>query len=111
MIENPSDEIFRRDVFRFGLIGDRDTVAQHVVADGLDVLGRHVAAAFEEGVSADGPGQEDRRPRTGAILDIGRQIQAVIARPPGGMDDIDDIALEIVGDIISPLDVEWDAMK
>src|SRR5262245_27792166 len=33
VIENPLQQVFRRDLFRFRFIGDDDAVAQHVVAD------------------------------------------------------------------------------
>src|SRR5271166_786469 len=39
----------RRHRLRLGFVGENDTVAQHVRADALDIFGRHVGAALQEG--------------------------------------------------------------
>jgi len=46
-----------------GLVGDAETVPQHVVADLLDVLRRDVAAPLEERLRPGRPRQKDRAAR------------------------------------------------
>src|SRR6266849_10826536 len=68
LIEDFLDDRLAGLLLRFGFIGDGDAVAEHIHADAFDVLGRDVAAAFEEGVSLGGEGQRDSRARRGAQL-------------------------------------------
>src|SRR5688500_19675175 len=50
VLEDLRDQILGGDPGGLGLVGGQDTMAQHVHADRLDVLGRDIAAALEEGV-------------------------------------------------------------
>src|ERR1700693_48949 len=65
-VEDALQQLLRRDLLGLSLVGDGDAMAQTVGADGLDVLRRNEAAAFEQRLSLRRPCQEDRRPRAGA---------------------------------------------
>src|SRR5579872_5254330 len=72
---------------------------EHIVADCLDVLRRDETTAIEKRLSLGGAEEEDRGARAGPILDVRPQIETVIAGPPCGVDDIDDVTLDRVGDV------------
>src|SRR5216684_2894045 len=75
MIENSLQQVFRRNVLRLGFIGDDQAVTKHVVADRLDVLGRDIPAPFEKSQPFRRPSEKNRRPRTGAVLDVRSDVE------------------------------------
>ena len=56
-------------LFGFGFVGDRHAVAEHVEAEALDVLRRHVAAAAQERVGLGCERERDGGARACAELD------------------------------------------
>src|SRR5438105_358405 len=63
MVEDLLEQRFRRDLLRLGFVGDNDAMSEYVVADRLDVLRCHVAAAVQKCHRLGGPREEDGRPR------------------------------------------------
>src|SRR5512132_3887168 len=53
-VEDAADDLVGVDLLRLRLVGHDDTVAEHVGADRLDVLRRHVAAPVEKRVRLGG---------------------------------------------------------
>src|SRR5262245_56442176 len=96
MIENPFEQVFRSDLFRLGLVGDAEAMAEHIVADVLDILRSDVAAPGKESLTASAARQENGRARTGPVLDVGSNVQTVIGRPPCGMHNLHNVALDLV---------------
>ncbi len=69
---------------------------EDVVADRFHVLGCDISPAIEEGLPLGRPGEKDRGPRAGAVLDEGRNVQPVLAWLAGGVHDVDDVPLDLV---------------
>src|SRR5438552_18545138 len=69
-LQNLLNHLLGGQVFRFRLVGQRDAVAEHVVGDGLHVLGSDEAAVAQESVRASRQVQINRRARGGAVLDV-----------------------------------------
>src|SRR6185436_6167192 len=96
-LEQLADDVLRGHLLGLGLVGDDDPVAEHVDADGLDVLGGDVAATAQEGVGPRGHVQIDRGARAGSVLDQIRQLgQAVGLGIAGGVDDVDDVVADLL---------------
>ena len=71
-------------------------MAQHVHADGLHVLRRHIAAALEERIRFRRNRQIDRRARRRAVLDEAGDIDVVRLRLARGEDQIHDVVLDLL---------------
>ena len=74
-------------------------MAQHVEPDALDILGRHVAPALQEGAGAGGEGEGDGRARRGSVADHPFERQFVAGGLARGENDVDDVILHAVIDV------------
>ena len=95
-VENLLDDVLRGDVFRLGLVADRDAMAQHVGREFLHVLRRDVAAAVEERRGARGQRQIDRGARRGAVLDVAVEIQPCGLRVARRQHHVHDVVPDLV---------------
>src|SRR5262245_61594637 len=93
------DDPLGRYFFRLRLVGHEQPVPQHVRRCRLYVLWRDVAATVEERLTLGRPDHEERRPRTGPELDERPEIQSVVARPAGGVNQVEDVVLDLRIDI------------
>src|ERR1022692_3234245 len=90
-LEQLAHHRLRRDLLGLGLVGEDHAVAEHVDPDGLDVLGRHIAAVPQERVRPSRLVEEDRGARAGAEGDeVGQLGEAVGLGLARGVDDVDD---------------------
>src|SRR5579863_1022691 len=91
-LEELADDRFRRDLLGLGLVGEDHAVAQHVHADGLDVLGRDVAAVTQEGVRARRQVEVDRRARARTegdeVAELSQTVRLGLARRVHDADDV-----------------------
>ena len=72
-------------------------MAQHVGADRLHVLGRHVAAVAQERVRAGGEGERDRGAGAGAVFDEpGQVFQPLLRRLARREHDVDHVVLHAI---------------
>ncbi len=86
-------------VLGLGLVRHDDAMPQHVGADALDVLRRHVAPAFDERVRLRCERQKERRPRRRAVLDERAEVEVERLGVARRDDEIDDVLLDLVVDV------------
>src|SRR5947208_8043031 len=98
-VEHPLDDLLGRDVLGLGFVRQDDPVAHDVEGDRLDVLGRHVSAAPDEGVRLRGQGQEHRRAGRRPELDQTLDVELVVLRPASREHDLHDVVLDAAVDI------------
>src|SRR5438309_12048032 len=99
MIKDSLQQVFRANVLRLRFIRENNTMPEHIVADGLDVLRRDVAAAVQESLPLGSSRQEDCRARAGAVLHIRSNVESLFAGAARGMHHVNDIALDLVIDV------------
>ena len=97
MLEDHANDLLDGLALGLGLVGQDHAVAEDVGRDGLDVLGRDVAAAAQEGVGAGGLEERNRGPRRGA-----EEEASVLPRVLGEADDVAEDLLFDVTDHLSP---------
>src|SRR5262245_44079629 len=68
-VEDAADDLVRVDLLGFGLVAHDHAVAEHVRADRLHVLRRHVAAPVQERIRLGRERERERRARRRAVLD------------------------------------------
>ena len=51
-VEYAGDDFVGGDVLSLSLVGETDTVAEHVVGNGAYIFGHHIAASVDKGVGA-----------------------------------------------------------
>ena len=59
-VEYLGDDFVGGDVIGFSLVGDTDTVAEHIVADGYDIFGDHETSLVQERICAGCTCEADR---------------------------------------------------
>src|SRR5262249_19631175 len=96
LVQDPLRHFLGRDLLGLRLVGDQDAVPQHVQRDGLDVLGRDVAAPAQERVGPRGLRQGQRGPRRGAVGDQPAQVEAVSGRVARGQHQAHDVLLDLL---------------
>src|SRR5690606_6111953 len=99
-LEQRIDQLVRRAPRGFGLEAEQDAVAQDVVRDFLDVLGRHVVAAREPRVRTRDAVERDRGARARAVLQHAGEIVAVALRRARREHDLHDVLLERLGQML-----------
>src|SRR5690606_37707699 len=99
-LEQRIDELVRRAPRGFGLEAEQDAVAQDVVSDSLNVLGRHVVAAREPRVSTRDAVERDRRARARTVLQHAGQVVAVALGRARREHDLHDVFLERLGQML-----------
>src|SRR5882672_2231163 len=90
-VQDPQDDLLRRDVLGLGLVGEQDAMPEHVEGDRLHVLRGRVPSPLHEGVGLGGQGEVDGGPGRGAEGDQARQVQLVLLGGAGGEHDVDDV--------------------
>ena len=104
-VDDVGDYGFRGDILRLGLVGEPDTVPHHLVAHGPHVLRNHIPPPLDEGIGLRGKGQGYARAGRSAVgNEVLQGIEAVVARGPRGIHDVNYVPLDLLIHIHVPHD-------